>query len=104
VLGRTVARGLSLPAQPIRGYSPQHGNSARAGRDRGAVTARGAYVVAHWLADQWCSASDEVLSMSTGGLRGGAEQGEAERGSSVQWGDDEAACSGGSAAGSSGWR
>jgi hypothetical protein len=32
-----------------------------------------------------------------GGLRGGAEQGEVERGSTVQWGDSEAACSGGSA-------
>jgi hypothetical protein len=63
-----MAHGLGLLAQPSRGYGPRRSDGARAGRTRGAVTARGAHVVAHGPVAQWCSASDEVLSASTGGL------------------------------------
>jgi hypothetical protein len=51
-----------------------------------------------WHVGQWpggAQTSDEVLPVSTGGLRGCAGQGEAVRGSPVRRGDGEAACSGG---------
>jgi hypothetical protein len=61
VLGRTVAHGLPLQAQPSQKYSPQ--------RDDGMITARGAHVVARCPAALWCSAGNEVPPVCTGGLR-----------------------------------
>jgi hypothetical protein len=95
VLGHTVAHGPGLPVRPSRGYGPWGSDGAW---KPSALTARS--LRAWWRAGRRPGgarpATRSCRQAWGGGLRGGAGHGEVERGSPVQRGDGEAACSGGS--------